>query len=271
MRKNMIMAMVLLMLLSIQCFAELVSRDDSLHGPGSITLDTDTGLEWLDVTKTTNLSANFVTSQLVRGGGFEGFRYATIAELTTLFAHAGIPQISFGSGTLDPTNYAPVVRLLDLIGATIPSSQTFGLLGDASPFVPTNLAIGVLQAFSHPSLGLVGSADPVQASGDRNSASQTVGSFLVRVTPQRAIELLSNDVEALLQAGTLTPDQADGLIAKLDAALASLKRGNTRAACNQLGAFLNQVNAFINAGTLTASEGQKLIDAARAIRTQIGC
>jgi hypothetical protein len=212
--------------------------------------------------------------QLVRGGRFEGFRYATIAELTTLFVHAGIPNISFGTGTLDPANYTPVVQLLGLIGATVssgPNSQTFGLLGDASPFVPANLAIGVLQAFSHPSLGLVGSADPVQASNDRNSASQTLGSFLVRVTPQRAITLLRDDVEALLAAGTLTPDQADGLMDKLDAALASLNRGNTRATCNQLRAFLNQVNAFINAGTLSVSDGQTLIDAAQSIRTRIGC
>lgn len=90
-------------------------------------------------------------------------------------------------------------------------------------------------------------------------------------TPQAAIRLLKQDVETLLNGGRLTPDQADGLRDKLNAATASLDRGNTRAACNQLRAFLNQVNAFINTGILTSVEGQKLINAASAIRTQIGC
>lgn len=49
------------------------------------------------------------------------------------------------------------------------------------------------------------------------------------------------------------------------------ENGNTRAACNQLRAFLNQVDAFINAGVLPPDKGQELIDAAQAVRNQIGC
>jgi hypothetical protein len=88
-------------------------------------------------------------------------------------------------------------------------------------------------------------------------------------TAQEAVELLM-DVEALLEAGTLTQDQADGLIDKLEAAIASLDRDHTRPACNQLQSFINQVNAFILANILSPEEGQALIDAAEDIQDQIG-
>jgi hypothetical protein len=91
------------------------------------------------------------------------------------------------------------------------------------------------------------------------------------LTPQDAIELLMDDVEALLEAGTLTQDQAAGLMDKLEAAIASLDRGNATAACNQLQAFINQANAFINANILSLGEGQTLIDTTEEIRDQIGC
>jgi hypothetical protein len=94
-------------------------------------------------------------------------------------------------------------------------------------------------------------------------------------TPQHRIELLRDDVEVLLERGLLTQDQADGLMDKLEAAIASLNGGNTGAACSQLHAFINQVNAFLNAGILPPDEGEALIDGlvygAEAIRDQIGC
>jgi hypothetical protein len=91
------------------------------------------------------------------------------------------------------------------------------------------------------------------------------------VTPHVAVEFLMDDVEALVAGGTLTLDQGDGLTDKLEAAIASLNGGNTRAGCNQLGAFINQANAFIRAGVLSPDKGLTLINAAEAIRTQIGC
>ena len=58
---------------------------------------------------------------------------------------------------------------------------------------------------------------------------------------------------------------------KIEAALTSLNQGNNGAACNQLHAFINQINAFINAGKIPPDKGEELIDAAEAIRVQIGC
>ena len=90
-------------------------------------------------------------------------------------------------------------------------------------------------------------------------------------TPQNAVDLLAGDVETLLDAGTLTQNQADALVNKLAQIMAKLNQGQTAAACNQLQAFINQVNAFKNSGALPANKAQALINAAQAIRNQLGC
>jgi hypothetical protein len=41
-------------------------------------------------------------------------------------------------------------------------------------------------------------------------------------------------------------------------------QGNTRAASNKLGSFINEVNALVNSGRLETKEGQELIEAAQA-------
>jgi hypothetical protein len=89
--------------------------------------------------------------------------------------------------------------------------------------------------------------------------------------PQDSIEFLMDDIEKLVVEGRLTQGQADGLRSKLDAALASLNRGNATAACNQLGAFINQVNDLVTDGILTLAEGERLIYVAEVARGLIGC
>ncbi len=50
--------------------AALIAQDDAKFGPGAITLDTTTGMEWLDLTASTGRSYNEVASQLGVGGDF---------------------------------------------------------------------------------------------------------------------------------------------------------------------------------------------------------
>ena len=97
-----------------------------------------------------------------------------------------------------------------------------------------------------------------------------MGAYEGTITPQQQTRQLVSQVQALVP-GTLTSGQALGLIAKLNQAIASLNAGDTASACNQMGAFINQVNGFINAGKLSAAQGASLIQAARSIRTSIGC
>jgi hypothetical protein len=56
---------------------------------GNITRDTNSGLDWLDVTETAGLSYNEVSSRLTPGGSLAGWRYASAAEFETLVGHFG--------------------------------------------------------------------------------------------------------------------------------------------------------------------------------------
>jgi hypothetical protein len=100
-----------------------------------------------------------------------------------------------------------------------------------------------------------------------------IGAFEVFVppTPQDQIAALIAQINALVTGGTLAPNKANPLLTKLDQVTNKLDAGQTTAACGQLGAFINQVNAYIGNGTLTAAQGQALIDATNALRTNIGC
>lgn len=71
--------------------AALLSVDSSF-GPNTITRDTPSGLDWLDLTQSTNRSYDDVTTQFGKGGDYVGFRHATVAEVIELWNHAGIPN-----------------------------------------------------------------------------------------------------------------------------------------------------------------------------------
>jgi len=54
---------------------------------GSYTTDTETELDWLDVSASVNKSYNYVSNQFGLGGQYEGFRYATAKEFNILISH----------------------------------------------------------------------------------------------------------------------------------------------------------------------------------------
>ncbi|HYR26817.1 MAG TPA: delta-60 repeat domain-containing protein [Thermoanaerobaculia bacterium] len=93
----------------------------------------------------------------------------------------------------------------------------------------------------------------------------------VSQTPAEKIASLIADINALVAGGDLAANKAAPLINKLEQVLAKLAGEQAAAACSQLSAFSNQVNAYVNSGTLTAAEGQALIDAVNAIRADLGC
>jgi hypothetical protein len=99
--------------------SSLVSVDDPVFGPGAVTRDNATGLEWLDLTFSTNRSFEDITgvngpNQLDAGGDFAGWRYATVPEIRSLFVDAGIPDVPGFSAA----NRDPVVALMTLVGIT---------------------------------------------------------------------------------------------------------------------------------------------------------
>ncbi len=73
--------------------AELLEVDLNTPGDALVTRDTDTGLDWLDLTESTNLSFDQVEGDV---GGFisDGWRHATAAEVCGLFAAVNAETIS---------------------------------------------------------------------------------------------------------------------------------------------------------------------------------
>lgn len=99
--------------------AVVVEIDWQTAGDNLITKDTISGLDWLDLTETNGMSRDYVLTQLGAGGIYEGWRYASSAEVVTLWLNFGLDlsnldvntQLnSSGASGLDPslitaTNY----------------------------------------------------------------------------------------------------------------------------------------------------------------------
>lgn len=117
------LVLVASLFMQVSAYAVLLS-EDSTYGAGSITRDTDTGLEWLDPVLSMGaglgccLSYNDVLAQTESGGLFEGFRFATASELETLFFVSG--GIQSGSAGVN----SAVAALMSLVGDTF--NQSFG-------------------------------------------------------------------------------------------------------------------------------------------------
>jgi hypothetical protein len=79
---------------------------------GTVTTDTGTGLDWLDLTASTGFSFAGASAEFGVGGAFEGYRHATESELDTFLTNAG-----FGSYHQDD-HTAPFLTLINLLGIT---------------------------------------------------------------------------------------------------------------------------------------------------------
>jgi hypothetical protein len=95
--------------------AALVERHSPL-GPDTAVLDTATGLEWLKVSATANMTPDQIFTELAPGRLLQGYRYATGNELTCGLLPSQIPgaECSFGWSTFD---IAPVRTFLERFGA----------------------------------------------------------------------------------------------------------------------------------------------------------
>src|SRR5690606_21416923 len=77
------------------------------------------------------------------------------------------------------------------------------------------------------------------------------------------------DVQALVDDGTLNSGQGNALITKLQHAIERLNAGNETAAMNQLNAFVNQVHDFVAIGVLTEAQAMPLLEQVASILWQI--
>jgi len=95
----------------------------------------------------------------------------------------------------------------------------------------------------------------------RSSDHDPVIVGLELTTEAEVLELIY-DVHKLVDAGFLNDGQGNSFTSKLENVLAKLATGQTNAAANQLGAFINQVEDFVAEEILTAGQGDLLIKAA---------
>jgi len=86
--KKFILIISLLFMSSTQ--AAIVSLDWKTTGDNLITRDTVSGLNWLDLTETNNMSYDYIIGQLGIGGQFAGYRYATNSEVVGLWSNFGV-------------------------------------------------------------------------------------------------------------------------------------------------------------------------------------
>lgn len=99
--------------------------------------------------------------------------------------------------------------------------------------------------------------------GGTGAASTTVNVL----TPQQALSAISGYMQKL---SGLNKGQKNGLQAKLDAASASIARGDSTSANNQLNAFLHELNADANTGKVSANDLTVLSNAVHALQGALG-
>lgn len=92
----------IVLLFSVGSNAELTKQDWKTPGDNLILQDSDTGLEWLKITQTLNMSVNDVMGQWYGNteiqplaGNFSEFRYATNTEIEQLYTNFGIKTFDY--------------------------------------------------------------------------------------------------------------------------------------------------------------------------------
>jgi pullulanase-type alpha-1,6-glucosidase len=89
--------------------------------------------------------------------------------------------------------------------------------------------------------------------------ARTTAVFVAERSPQDQIDLVLDDISALVETGVLSKGEGNALSSKLKGAQAKLAKGGTKAAANQLAAFINQVESFMAMSILTLEQGTLLI------------
>ena len=105
---------------------------DSEFGPDTITFDTATGLEWLDLTVTYMRSTDWVEAEMAPGGWLHGWRYATRTEFIDFIDPYLVPTPP-GAGCC--YELAGALAFIDLVGPG-PQGPGRSMWGLMDPIVP---------------------------------------------------------------------------------------------------------------------------------------
>ena len=128
----------------------VISLSDPVFGPDSITLDTDSDLEWLDLPLTqgafppdfrATISHDDVIAGLVPGGLYDGFRLPSEAEVEFLLTQSFGISITAIVNTFIPVDLDAANRFIDFFGQTglIGSDNARGSAGRFEFISPTSV------------------------------------------------------------------------------------------------------------------------------------
>ncbi|MBL4898660.1 MAG: PEP-CTERM sorting domain-containing protein [Colwellia sp.] len=113
-----------LLALSFSASASFIQLNDNIQDYGSFTRDLSTGMDWLDLTASRDLSYNQVQAQMLTGGTYEGWRYATVSEFDQII-------LNFGYTTIDKScPYGNLVCDNNLVGDNKVIEDLIRVLGD---------------------------------------------------------------------------------------------------------------------------------------------
>ncbi len=150
--------------------AAIISADWRTAGDNLITQDTVSGLLWLELTETTNISYNQMLLEVGVGGQFEGWTIASYSDAEELFDNAG------GDGNYPSVQPALASNLLPLWGVTWSTRDTTWFnVSDISATDPGTATSGITFALN-------GSMNYLANLAGVNSVFPGVGTALYRVS-----------------------------------------------------------------------------------------
>jgi hypothetical protein len=186
-KKTLITATLLLSITSAQ--AAFVESDWKNAGDALATLDTETGIEWLDLTQTDGMSIN--DAEALRNSTFSGWRFPTRAEVTQMMVSTFPSRASLmqGSGRLtvdSPTTDNEADRFRQLFGITGPvssySTYSYGMFKNDSDQADSVILSGMYDRTGDNHVLLIsneGATANSTASNDYDYKTDSRGIFLV--------------------------------------------------------------------------------------------
>jgi uncharacterized repeat protein (TIGR01451 family) len=151
-----------------------------------------------------------------------------------------------------------------------PSCPTGAIATYATPSAADNCGVQSINLTAGPASGSVfpiGTTTVTHVATDIHGNTATCSFTVTVLTPQAVIQ----NLQAAVNASSLTGTQKNGLLAKLSAALQGLNNGQTNVACNKMAEFNNSVQVLINSGSLSAATGNAWISSSNHVRNTIGC
>lgn len=167
--------------------AAIVSLDSGF-GAGTITRDTNTGLEWLDLTVTTDQSYNDVVAR-INGGDLQGWAYATGTQFDALIGSFGGQPMTCDSGLARGNDYCGwssenngvVAQVVSFVGDLYGRNESLGLLGD--PYIysePDGIFWAYLSDYNRDLSPAYDRIETYYGFTSKDYSNPWTGSFLVR-------------------------------------------------------------------------------------------